>query len=96
LLEEHKCEFQELPTHNLQTLKLHTDEVWMLKWSKSGRYLVSVAKKRVFALWELDLDSSKITLVIFVYLQKHVITNAHLKDINSVEFSPNDDKIATG
>lgn len=52
LLSDHLCEPAPLPTHCVARLNDHTDEVWFVTASNSGRYIASSSKDKAVLLWE--------------------------------------------
>ena len=52
MLEDHKCTKHMLPTKCIATLSKHKDEVWSVKFSPTGKRLVSMGKDNLIYIWQ--------------------------------------------
>jgi hypothetical protein len=86
LYSDHHCSRDQIPTHTLQVLEAHDNEVWFLQFSHNGRYLASASKDFTAILWEV-VDDGLVKL-------KHTLTG-HQKPVSFVAWSPDDSMLLT-
>ncbi|CAK9176469.1 unnamed protein product [Ilex paraguariensis] len=86
LLTDHQCGRDHIPSHTLQILQEHTDEVWFLQFSHNGRYLASSSKDRSAIIWEIDAHGRGSL--------KHRLSG-HQKPVCFVSWSPDDQQLLT-
>ncbi|KAI4387280.1 hypothetical protein MLD38_005123 [Melastoma candidum] len=86
LYTDHQCGRDQIPSQTLQILQAHTNEVWFLQFSHSGRYLASSSSDRTAIIWEVD-DKGSFSL-------KHQLTG-HQKPVCSVSWSRDDRQLLT-
>ncbi|KAI9321352.1 WD40-repeat-containing domain protein [Dichotomocladium elegans] len=53
LFEDHICDKGRFPSSTIHILEGHTDEVWHVSFSNSGRYLSSVSKDGTCIIWDM-------------------------------------------
>ncbi|RPD66631.1 WD40 repeat-like protein [Lentinus tigrinus ALCF2SS1-7] len=56
LYADHICDRNAFPRVTTTILQVHSDEVWNLEWSHSGRYLATASKDRTAIIWRVELD----------------------------------------
>ena len=54
LLTDHKCSQDSFPSHTLQILSDHCDEVWFCRWAPDGKKLATGSKDGTVIIWGLD------------------------------------------
>eukprot|EP00918_Siedleckia_nematoides_P019094 GHVU01040714.1.p1 GENE.GHVU01040714.1~~GHVU01040714.1.p1 ORF type:complete len:654 (-),score=120.25 GHVU01040714.1:31-1992(-) len=86
LLSDHVCPSQPIPSRVLWSLDGHTDEVWFVAASPSGRYLASSSKDRTIIIWQVDGEE-------FQALQ---VCKGHSDAVGYLEWSPDETKLASG
>ncbi|XAR53161.1 hypothetical protein NMG60_11021592 [Bertholletia excelsa] len=86
LLSDHHCGRNQIPSHTLQVLHSHDDEVWFLEFSHNGKYLASSSKDQSAIIWEVKEDGQ--------VLLKHRLTG-HQKPVLAVSWSPDDYQLLT-
>ncbi|KAI7728355.1 hypothetical protein M8C21_027143 [Ambrosia artemisiifolia] len=86
LYTDHHCGRDQIPSHTVQILQEHQDEVWYLQFSQNGKYLASSSSDNSAIIWEVNLDG-KVSL-------KHRLTG-HQKPVSSISWSPDDSQILT-
>ncbi|KAM6566601.1 hypothetical protein CsatA_025729 [Cannabis sativa] len=86
LYSNHHCGKNKIPNQTLQVLRAHSDEVWFLQFSHSGKYLASSSKDQSAIIWEVKEDG-QMSL-------KHVLTG-HRKPVSIVSWSPDDHQLLT-
>ncbi|CAI9089920.1 OLC1v1024572C1 [Oldenlandia corymbosa var. corymbosa] len=86
LLTDHQCGRDHIPSHTLQILKEHRDEVWFLLFSHNGKYLASSSNDRTVIIWEVKVDG-KLSL-------KHRL-NGHQKPVSYISWSSDDLQVLT-
>ncbi|KAH7521280.1 WD repeat-containing protein 26 homolog [Ziziphus jujuba] len=84
LYSDHQCGRTQIPTQTLQTLVVHSDEVWFLQFSHNGKYLASASKDQSAIIWEVQEDGP--------VSPKHVLTG-HRKPVLVVSWSPDDQQL---
>ncbi|KAI9228622.1 MAG: WD40-repeat-containing domain protein [Piptocephalis tieghemiana] len=52
LYTDHSCTPEDVPRHTVKILREHTDEVWFIAYSPSGKYLASTSKDGTCIIWE--------------------------------------------
>lgn len=62
LLEDHNCELEPVPSKQIQVLKDHSDEVWIVKFSPDGNHIATVAKNYDMYVWDFDNENLKAKL----------------------------------
>jgi WD40 repeat protein len=60
LLTNHTCERDGLPSKVIQTMTDHTDEVWIVRYSKSGRWLATAGKDESIIIYDSTKDYQKL------------------------------------
>lgn len=83
LLEDHSCSRDAIPRYTTNVLKQHTDEVWHIAFSKSGRLLASASKDCTAILWSTE-DGSMVQCL-----------NGHTDAVCYVDWSPDDTQLLT-
>ncbi|XP_043688903.1 WD repeat-containing protein 26 homolog [Telopea speciosissima] len=86
LYSDHQCGKDQIPSHTLQVLQAHRDEVWYLQFSHNGKYLASSSNDRSAIIWEVNEDGG-VSL-------KHRLTG-HQKPVLTVSWSPDDRQLLT-
>ncbi|KAI4381215.1 hypothetical protein MLD38_007310 [Melastoma candidum] len=86
LYTDHQCGKDQIPSQTLQILQAHTNEVWFLQFSHSGRHLASSSSDRTAIIWEADEKGS--------FSLKHQLTG-HQKPVCSVSWSRDDRQLLT-
>lgn len=56
LYEDHSCPRETLPCHTKLVLQGHTDEVWFVAFSHSGRYLASASRDKTVMVWDMEAE----------------------------------------
>ena len=56
LYADHTCDTDLFPRITTTILQVHTDEVWSLEWSHSGRYLASASKDKSVIVWSVGVS----------------------------------------
>ncbi|KAI8988700.1 WD40-repeat-containing domain protein [Pilobolus umbonatus] len=54
LFSDHICDKRYFPTTTIKIFKGHTDEVWHVAYSHSGKYLASVSKDKTCIIWDME------------------------------------------
>uniref|UniRef100_A0A7N0UAI3 CTLH domain-containing protein n=1 Tax=Kalanchoe fedtschenkoi TaxID=63787 RepID=A0A7N0UAI3_KALFE len=83
---DHQCGKDQIPTHTLQILQDHEDEVWCLQFSHNGKYLASSSKDLSAIVWQVNVNN-QVSL-------KHKLSG-HQKSVCYVSWSPNDSQLLT-
>ncbi|XP_074589746.1 WD repeat-containing protein 26 homolog [Curcuma longa] len=86
LYTDHKCGKDLLPSHTIQVLQEHQDEVWFVQFSNNGKYLASASNDKSAIIWEVHEDG-RLTL-------KHKLIG-HQKPVSMVAWSPDDCQLLT-
>ncbi|PWA71704.1 CTLH, C-terminal LisH motif-containing protein [Artemisia annua] len=86
LFADHSCGRDKIPSHTVQILHDHHDEVWYLKFSNNGKYLASASSDHSAIIWKVNLDG-RVSM-------KHRLYG-HQKPVSYVSWSPCDDQILT-
>lgn len=55
LYTDHLCERNAFPRVTTAVLQIHTDEVWNLEWSHSGRYLATASKDKTAIISKIEV-----------------------------------------
>ena len=55
LYNDHLCDRDAFPRVTKTILEVHTDEVWNLEWSHSGRYLATASKDKTAVIWRVEV-----------------------------------------
>jgi WD40 repeat protein len=55
LYADHTCDTDLFPRITTTILQVHTDEVWSLEWSHSGKFLASASKDRSVIIWSVGV-----------------------------------------
>jgi len=84
LYSDHQCRRNQIPSQTIQLLQGHTDEVWFLEFSHSGKYLASSSKDQSAIIWEVKEDGQ--------VLLKHILTG-HQKPVLMVSWGPDDHQL---
>ncbi|KAA1469347.1 WD40 repeat-like protein [Dentipellis sp. KUC8613] len=61
LYNDHHCDQDMFPRMTTAILEDHTDEVWNLEWSHSGRRLASASKDKTVIIWAVQTDAEPTT-----------------------------------
>ncbi|KAI0807887.1 WD40 repeat-like protein [Fomes fomentarius] len=61
LYTDHLCDRDAFPRVTTTILQVHTDEVWNLEWSHSGRYLATASKDKSAIIWRVELDKGPLS-----------------------------------
>ncbi|KAG8387132.1 hypothetical protein BUALT_Bualt03G0221500 [Buddleja alternifolia] len=86
LLTDHQCGRDHIPSQTLQILRDHSDEIWFLQFSHSGKYLASSSGDCLVFIWEVNVDGQVSV--------KHRLFG-HQKPVSFISWSPNDDQLLT-
>ncbi|XP_020099483.1 WD repeat-containing protein 26-like isoform X2 [Ananas comosus] len=86
LYADHRCRKDQIPSQTTQVLEGHTDEVWFVRFSNSGRYLASSSSDKSAIIWEVNEDG-KLWL-------KHTLCG-HLKPVVTASWNPDDTQLLT-
>ncbi|XP_008775985.1 WD repeat-containing protein 26 homolog [Phoenix dactylifera] len=86
LYADHQCGKDQIPSHTVQVLQAHNDEVWFLQFSNNGKYLASSSSDRSAIIWEVQEDG-ELSL-------KHMLTG-HRTPVLMVAWSPDDRQLLT-
>lgn len=81
LLADYDCGPEQIPSETVQILDAHSDEVWHIQFSYSGKYLASASADGCAIVWERDAGGK--------FFVKHELLG-HTKQIAFVSWSPND------
>ncbi|KAI8138505.1 WD40-repeat-containing domain protein [Fennellomyces sp. T-0311] len=81
LFADHVCDKSRFPSSTVRVLEGHTDEVWHLSFSNSGRYLTSVSKDKTCIVWDMN-----------TFDQKQVLTGQD-EGASYCAWSPDDSKL---
>ena len=55
LYTDHSCDRNAFPRVTTAVLQVHSDEVWNLEWSHSGRYLATASKDKTAIIWRVEV-----------------------------------------
>lgn len=55
LYADHTCDTDLFPRITTTILQVHTDEVWSLEWSHSGKFLASASKDKSVIIWSVGV-----------------------------------------
>lgn len=69
------------PRHNTRVLEGHSDEVWTVRFSSSGRLLASAGRDHIVTIWDIDAEF------------RVVARFEHRDPVSSVDFSADDKKV---
>nr|CAD1823202.1 unnamed protein product [Ananas comosus var. bracteatus] len=86
LYADHRCRKDQIPSQTTQVLEGHTDEVWFVRFSNSGRYLASSSSDKSAIIWEVNEDG-KLWL-------KHTL-RGHMKPVVMASWNPDDTQLLT-
>lgn len=62
LLLDHSCSKDSFPTHTVQILNDHCDEVWFCQFSPDGNHLATGSKDTNVFIWDVHPDTCSLTL----------------------------------
>eukprot|EP00053_Salpingoeca_punica_P012525 m.112197 g.112197 ORF g.112197 m.112197 type:complete len:593 (-) comp15970_c4_seq1:600-2378(-) len=82
LLEDHTCRKESLPRTTRAVLRGHADEVWLVRFSPSGKYLASSSKDRTAIIWDVHRHTKLHTL-------------NHTDAVNNLAWSADETKLLT-
>ncbi|KZT09725.1 WD40 repeat-like protein [Laetiporus sulphureus 93-53] len=88
---DHVCDKSTFPRVTTAILEVHTDEVWNLEWSHSGRYLASASKDKSAIIWRVEFDKDPLKRDI----SPHLILRDHPYPVGCVAWSPDDSILLT-
>ena len=57
LYADHACDTDLFPRITTTILQVHTDEVWSLEWSHSGKFLASASKDKSVIVWSVGVST---------------------------------------
>jgi len=60
LYADHTCDTDLFPRITTSILQVHTDEVWSLEWSHSGKFLASASKDKSVIVWSVGVSIFRI------------------------------------
>lgn len=86
LFEDHRCHEEHIPSQCAQILCGHNNEVWFVRFSNNGSYLVSSSSDCTAIIWKVENDDT--------LTKKHCL-QGHEKPISFVSWSPNDRMLLT-
>jgi len=72
LLDDHQCELDPYPCRNIKTLRDHTDEVWIVKFSHDGNHIASVSKNNELRVWQFNNNTMIPKHVTFLLISKSI------------------------
>jgi WD40 repeat protein len=55
LFADHQCDKTGFPRVTTTILEVHTDEVWIVDWSRDGNFLASAGKDRSAIIWGIGV-----------------------------------------
>ena len=58
LYTDHLCDRNAFPRVTTAVLEVHSDEVWNLEWSHSGRYLATASRDKTAIIWRIEVRRS--------------------------------------
>jgi len=70
LYADHTCDTDLFPRITTTILQVHTDEVWSLEWSHSGKFLASASKDKSVIVWSVGPNSNP-EIFLHLHLQDH-------------------------
>ncbi|KAJ6597176.1 WD40-repeat-containing domain protein [Mycena vulgaris] len=85
---EHETDFPRVTT---SVLDVHTDEVWVLDWSRDGNFLASASKDKSAIIWGIEPETKMGTRN---WEKRHVLP--HPFNVHSLAWSFDDKILATG
>jgi len=88
LLHDYNFSRSDVPTHQHQVLRQHTDEVWFVRFSCCGRFLASASKDTTVMIW----DATGTTVVPLHSLGGSV---GHTQAVSYVAWHPNQARLLT-
>ncbi|KAI0273432.1 WD40 repeat-like protein [Gloeopeniophorella convolvens] len=73
LYADHACDTDLFPRVTSTVLEVHTDEVWSLEWSHSGKFLATASKDQSVIIWSVGVSQPAQTpdVSIHLHLQDH-------------------------
>jgi len=88
LLEDHNCQVDTYPSNPFLGFLEHEDQVGIVKFSNKGDMFITITKGCDMNVWEFSLQNLSPQL-------KYKVKKIHDKEVNNVNWSPNDKKILT-
>lgn len=73
LYADHTCDTDLFPRITTTILQVHTDEVWSLEWSHSGKFLASASKDKSVIVWSVGVSIFPTA----VYISNFLIRRCH-------------------
>jgi len=70
LYADHTCDTDLFPRITTTILQVHTDEVWSLEWSHSGKFLASASKDKSVIVWSVGPNTNP-DISLHLHLQDH-------------------------
>jgi len=83
LYSDHVCPRSQFPSVTKHIFEGHSDEVWYVAFSRSGKYLASASKDKTVIIWSME-----------IWEKLHVLED-HLDWVSFVSWSPDDSMILT-
>eukprot|EP00993_Chasmostoma_nieuportense_P005547 NODE_616_length_2011_cov_48.557325_g572_i0.p1 GENE.NODE_616_length_2011_cov_48.557325_g572_i0~~NODE_616_length_2011_cov_48.557325_g572_i0.p1 ORF type:complete len:589 (-),score=177.28 NODE_616_length_2011_cov_48.557325_g572_i0:125-1891(-) len=93
LLQDHLCPKSSIPQHTRCVLRFHTDEVWFVVFSHSGRYLATAGKDQVCFVF--DTSSWADPMFTMSTVEPLHTLRGHLEAISFLTWSPDDAHLLT-
>lgn len=56
LYSDHRCDKDMFPRDTVAILQVHSDEVWTMEWSHSGKLLASASKDQTVIIWAIGVS----------------------------------------
>ncbi|KAJ6525716.1 WD40-repeat-containing domain protein [Mycena capillaripes] len=74
LFSDHQCDKTGFPRVTTTILEVHTDEVWMLEWSRDGNFLASSSSDKSVIIWGIGPETE---MPIREWEKRHVLTHPY-------------------
>ncbi|KAJ6502265.1 WD40 repeat-like protein [Mycena sanguinolenta] len=91
LFSDHECDKTGFPRVTTTILEVHTDEVWMLEWSRDGNFLASASSDKSVIIWGIEPETET---PIREWEKRHVLS--HPYPVICMAWSPDDSILLAG
>ncbi|KAJ7172204.1 WD40 repeat-like protein [Mycena filopes] len=91
LFSDHQCDKTDFPRVTTTILEVHTDQVWMLEWSRDGNFLASASSDKSVIIWGIGPETD---MPIREWEQRHVLL--HPYPVISMAWSSDDSILLAG
>ncbi|KAJ6597194.1 WD40 repeat-like protein [Mycena vulgaris] len=91
LFSDHQCDKTAFPRVTTTILEVHTDQVWVLDWSRDGNFLASASKDKSAIIWGIRPETET---PIREWEKRHVLP--HPYNVQSLAWSLDDTILVTG